>query len=320
MKMMVYEEPDQCRLIWEKAWPVNGLFDLWQVRSCFQDSFLQPLRFHTIEQHNKIIGFLPLCWSDEAGGYVQFPGETWRGKTWLEQNRMIATRPEVLQDLMDMVPGSVHLRYLNWSELFAGLEQVTEDEVGYLFYPGMYDFSFDQYWLCFSGKSRKKLKKELNDIQTRQVAYRFNHIPDLEHLFLMNINSFCENSYFTDDRFYRAFENLASFLWKMGMLRITTVLVDDQIAAVDMGAIFKNTYTLLAGATSPQVHGIAKVINLHHMEWACHQKFDCVDFLCGDFNWKKRFHLTPRPLYELRLDRAGHFCDRVLHEQHAVCA
>jgi len=23
-----------------------------------------------------------------------------------------------------------------------------------------------------------------------------------------------------------------------------------------------------------------------------------VDFLCGDFSWKKLFHLTPRPLYE----------------------
>jgi len=21
--------------------------------------------------------------------------------------------------------------------------------------------------------------------------------------------------------------------------------------------------------------------------------------LCGDFNWKNRFHLTPRPLYEI---------------------
>jgi hypothetical protein len=24
-----------------------------------------------------------------------------------------------------------------------------------------------------------------------------------------------------------------------------------------------------------------------------------VDFLCGEFNWKNRFHLTPRPLFQV---------------------
>jgi hypothetical protein len=47
------------------------------------------------------------------------------------------------------------------------------------------------------------------------------------------------------------------------------------------------------------------VINFHHMTWACHQRLDLVDFLCGDFGWKERFHLTARPLYQVRNDDAG---------------
>jgi CelD/BcsL family acetyltransferase involved in cellulose biosynthesis len=35
------------------------------------------------------------------------------------------------------------------------------------------------------------------------------------------------------------------------------------------------------------------------MRWACQQRLQQVDFLCGDFHWKKQFHLTPRPLFLL---------------------
>ena len=33
------------------------------------------------------------------------------------------------------------------------------------------------------------------------------------------------------------------------MLRIVTILIGSEVAAVDMGGIFNNTYTLFAGAT-----------------------------------------------------------------------
>jgi CelD/BcsL family acetyltransferase involved in cellulose biosynthesis len=68
---------------------------------------------------------------------------------------------------------------------------------------------------------------------------------------------------------------------------------------VDVGALWKNTYTVLAGGTDPDFPGVAKLINFHHIQWACRQRLDLVDFLCGDFNWKSRFRLHPRPLYKI---------------------
>jgi hypothetical protein len=68
---------------------------------------------------------------------------------------------------------------------------------------------------------------------------------------------------------------------------------------VDVGALYRGAYTLLAGGTNGNYPGVAKLINFHHLERACRERFEQVDFLCGDFNWKKLFHLTPRPLYLL---------------------
>lgn len=320
MKTAIYEDPDQCRHLWEKFWPGNGLFDLWQVRVCFHDAFSRPLSFHVIEEQSEAIGFLPLCWNGESGKYIQFPGETWHGKTWLEQNRIIAKTPEVLDSLLASVPGPLHLRYLVRNSLPHLVERMTQDELGYHFFPGAYDFSFENYWHSFSGKFRKKLKADLKKLETGKVAFRFNRLEDLEYMFRMNLDSFGENSYFRDARFYNGFRNLASFLEKNGMLRITTVLIDQTIAAVDMGALWKNTYTLLAGGTNPNFPGVAKRINLHHLNWSCQKRIQTVDFLCGDFNWKERFHLTPVPLYELSLEKNIAASCGALHEKELTCA
>jgi len=137
------------------------------------------------------------------------------------------------------------------------------------------------------------------------LSFRHDDLRDADRVFEMNLASLGERSYFADGRFLESFRALVAFLHERGWLRVTTVLAGDRVAAVDIGAVYRNTYTVLAGGTDPALPGIAKVINFHHMDWACHQRFDLVDFLCGDFGWKERFHLTPRPLYQVRNDDAG---------------
>ncbi len=305
MKSIVINDPDECRVAWQKYWPAIGLFDLWPVRYCFHRFYARPLFFLLAVNRGAVRGFLPLCWNSDAENYVQFPGDTWQGKTWLEQNRLIAKTPEALDTLLQSVPGPLHLRYLNWSERMGEIDDVHPDETGYLFHPPRHGFRMDQFLGVFPGKSRKKLLGDIENVKALKLSFRFNHLADLETLFQLNLNAFKENSYFFDERFLRSFEMLAAFLWDAKMLRITTILIGGEIAAVDMGAIFNRSYTLLTGGTSPQFPGIAKVLNMHHLEWSCRQRFDTVDFLCGDFNWKQRFRLTPRPLYVLNRQPAA---------------
>jgi len=318
MKTTIYEDPDECKFIWKKLWPVKGFFDLWQVRSCFHDSYSRPLSFHVVEDSKKAVGFLALCWNEEEQKYVQFPGETWHGKTWLEQNRIIAGTPEIFERLLDSVPGPLHLRYLNGNPLIGGSDLIRTDEMGYIFLPGQYGYSFEAYQQSFSGKFRKKLRAEFKKFEERNVGFRFNRPEDIEYLFQMNRECFGENSFFSDLRFRHSFLNLSNFLSKLGMLRITAVLIDGAVAAVDMGALWKKSYTLLAGGTNQEFPGVAKLINLHHLEWSCLQKLELVDFLCGDFNWKERFHLTPIPLYELYLGKKSF--STPFQEETAACA
>ncbi len=299
MELEILRNPDECRAAWQKYWPVEGLFDLWAVRFCFHAAFDRPLLFLLARNNGRVEGFLPLCWNEDSGNYVIFPGETWQGKTWLEQNRLIARTPEVLTAMLQAVPGPVNLRYLNMGPLMDSLESVEQDEIGYLFHPARHEFSMEKYWAAFPGKSRKKILAEIDRLKAKGLTFRFDQEEDIEAMFQLNMNAFNEYSYFYDNRFYNAFKRLAAFLRDTNMLRITTVLAGDEIAAVDMGAMFNGSYTLLAGGTNSNFLGIAKFINLHHLEWSCRQRFEKVDFLCGDFNWKARFRLTPRPLYAL---------------------
>lgn len=288
----------QCKEVWEEAMPSATLTDLWDVRACFQRHYRNPPRFVVSDRHDGGYDLLPLSWIEENGCYGFFPGETWQGKTWLEQNKIICNGNGGLENLLSACPSSFHLRYLSW---VPGTPQGGEavDEVGYLFLPPRYDYDMSNYFQEFSRKSLKGIRKEIAAIESLGVTYRLNEIADFELMVRFNVDRFGTQSYFYDPRFRAGFLDLARFLQERGWLRFTTVLVNGEPAATDMGCVFRGVYTLLAGGTNARFPGIAKLINFHHMERACRERLDQVDFLCGDFNWKKLFHLTPRPLYLL---------------------
>ena len=242
---------------------------------------------------------IALSWIDEIQSFGHFPGETWQGKTWLEQNKIITSNAYIFNELMGHVPTSANIRYLTRESLRPAAEDLITDEIGYLFFPNRFGYSFQNYLQQFSGKSRKKLTRELERLEVFGITFRHNDMSDLPLLFRMNQEAFGEWSYFKDSRFLHSFEELSVWLKENDLLRITTVLLGDKVAAVDMGAVYGSTYTVLAGGTNPDFPGIAKLINFHHLEWACQSRMATVDFLCGNFGWKERFHLTPRPLFTI---------------------
>lgn len=294
----VETDESACRCLWEEAIPQVLLSDLWEVRDCFHRSYRHAPYFVVAERAGKVIGLLPLSWNSETGQFTYFPGETWEGKTWLEQNRVIVTDKSMLRAMLRMVPERYHLRYLQPLDMTIGSDRDI-DEIGYLFFPIRYNYDMDQYFGQFSHKTAKRLKKELAGWESQGLEYRYNHIADLEILFEMNLARYGNSSYFSDPRFVESFRKLTALLTRNGWLRMTTALINGVPAAVDLGCVYNKSYTLLGGGTSVDFPGIAKLINVHHMTWACEQKIDDVDFLCGDFNWKTLFHLTPRPLYVL---------------------
>ncbi len=313
IRVSIYRDLKKCRELWERLWPQECLFDLWAVRRCFAEHYPHPPEFHVAEEDGHIVGLLPLSWIEETQRYSFFPGELWQGKTWLEQNKIISSKPAAMRALLDSISDPLHLRYLTPGYLAAISPDDEEnpcavDETGYLFVPAQYDYSFDRYMTEFSRRSQKKLDREMNLLETRGLRCRRGHFPDVEELFQMNIRAFGENSYFHDRRFLRSFEALVDWLNVQGLLHITTVLLGEEIAAVDVGAVWKSHYTVLAGGTNPEFPGVAKIINFQHLKWACQERLALVDFLCGDFGWKSRFHLQARPLYLIDTAAASRQC------------
>ncbi|MBU0993568.1 MAG: GNAT family N-acetyltransferase [Proteobacteria bacterium] len=299
VNVRLIDDLTECRHIWEKIWPVENVFDLWDVRACFLKSYNRPFCFIVAEENDKVCGLLALSWVDEVNRFCHFPGEIWKGKTWLEQNKIISTSLYVTEKLIDNIPGPAHVRYLIGNNAHIEKSLLQEDEVGYLFHPEQYQFSFQNYYQSFPGKKRKKLTRELSKLEEMGISYSYDDSNTYtEHLFQMNMERYGDYSYFQDNRFLNAFKNLIELLKNNGWLRVTTVLIGGEIAAIDVGAVLENHYTVLAGGTNSLFPGVAKLINFHHLKYACEKHFEQVDFLCGDFGWKERFLLTPRPLYE----------------------
>ena len=291
-------ELDECRELWQRTMPRQFVSDLWDFRACFQQHYQRGPCFLVAEDRGRICALVPMSWIEEAKCFGYFPGETWQGKTWLEQNRIIATEEGVVDDLLGRSTAARHLRYLLPMEN-APDGRPAIDETGYLFRPPPYDFDVENYFQEFSRRSAKRLRREIAALEDRGLRYRLDDASDFDILVRFSLERFGSLSYFDDPRFRGSFRSLLHFLREREWLRLTTVIIGDEIAAVDMGCLYRGVYTLLAGGTNRDFPGVAKVINLHHIRRACRERLQSVDFLCGDFSWKKLFHLTPRPLYLL---------------------
>ena len=170
------------------------------------------------------------------------------------------------------------------------------DDTGYLFIPGQYGYRLENWWNSFSTRRRKQLRRELKVLDRLQCRIGTDCENRFDWLVDHSMERFGQDSYFSDPRFREGFHAMLALLADRGLLRVTTILDGTTIAAVDVGAVYNQRYTLLAGAATTALPGVAKLINLQHLQWACEEQLQEVDFLCGDCSWKSLFHLTARPL------------------------
>ncbi|MFH1132059.1 MAG: GNAT family N-acetyltransferase [Pseudomonadota bacterium] len=297
-KLRVVTDASECQEIWRRVILQETIWDLWETRTCFHAHFQRPLCFYVVEQAGKIYGLLPLCKIEENNSLAYFPGETWQEKTWLEQNRIFARDANMLAALLEQCPLPYHIRYLLPLD-FVPEDRRVVDEKGFLFLPPRYDYNVENFFQEFSRRSLTRLKNDLAAFESLGVRYRYNDLADFDQIIQLNLDRFGESSFFDDTRFCEGFRSLLHFLHNKSWLRLTAVLINDELVAVDMGCIYRGTYTLFAGGTNASYPGVAKLINTHHMQYACREKLQAMDFLCGGSSWKNIFHLSPRPLYLL---------------------
>lgn len=299
-----------CGQLWKKLIKPTHVSDLWEFRMCFQNHYRHKPCFIVMEEEGEITGMLPLSYVEDEDCHTFFPGEMWKGKTWLERTPCFFKTPDALDRLISECPDKTHLRYMQLTTDSASSEHFAVDEIAYGLDLEKIEFDISTYFKRFTHKRLKGIKKEINGLQERGVSYHLNRDEDFLLMVDWNIDRFSGDSYFFDSRFRNSFYAVMNYLKERKLLHMVSVDISGQTAAVDLGSIYSNTCTLFAGGTSLRFPGISKVINMHHIETAFCRGFARLDFLCGDFCWKKLWHFDQEPLYQylspaLKLKRAA---------------
>jgi hypothetical protein len=297
IRKKIVTDLDECRVLWNSLGGGRNVSDLWEFRLCFHRHFKNEPFFLILEDSRGILGILPLCHIEKEDVFMLFPGETWQRKTWLERTPIYCRDQEALPELLAACPPRTYLRYIETDENTLPAE-LEPDEIGYLLHPPELQFSIDEFYKRFSWKKLKAIKKEIDSILVAESSWHINRPADYDVMVRMNQDKFGPQSYLHDSRFRDGFRDAFTWLHRKGWLRMVSLEILGEIAAVDLGAVFGHTYVVFLGGTHPDFPGIAKAMNMNHIEFAFEQGISRVDFLCGDFYWKKLWHLDPQPLYK----------------------
>ncbi len=287
---------EDCRKLWETFVKPRNISDAWDFRVCFHRHLKHEPSFMLLEDRKGIAAMLPLSYVDDLDAYFFFPGEVWHNKTWIERTPIYLRESYHLEDLLSFCPPRTFLRYMAVPKesLFPGLHV---DEIGYVLYPHALNFDVTVYGNRFSNKKFKNIMKTIKGFTDSECKFHINRLTDFQLIVDMSIEQFGSNSYLYDYRFREGFRDIMSSLNKKGLLRMVSLDIKGKTVAVDLGALYGGNYTVFLGGTHSGFPGIAKVINMHHIEFVCEHRLSKIDFLCGDFYWKKLWHLDAEPLY-----------------------
>jgi len=288
---------ESCRALWKALIKPKNVFDLWSFRSCFQKHFRSRPSFLVLEDNRGIVGMVPICYAEEQDMFLFFPGEVWKGKTWIERTAIHLRDDHRLSNLFNACPERTYLRYIDLPNGHVP-ETLSVDEIGYVLYPERLHFEMSHYRERFSGKKIKSLMKTIESLVCQNSTFHMNRLEDFDLLVNMSLNRFGPDSYLWDERFRDGFREVMLFLYRRGLLRMVSLEIRGKTVAIDLGALWNNVYTVFLGGTDPETPGVAKVMNMHHIEFAFQQGLSKIDFLCGDFHWKKLWHLDEEPLYK----------------------
>jgi hypothetical protein len=297
LKIRFIRDLDACRRLWKQfIRPVN-LSDLWEFRICFQNHYQHSPCFILLEDEAGIAGMLPLSYLRREERFIFFPGETWHGRSWLERTPYYLRESRFIADLFQACPDNTCLRYLEPSTELAD-SSLKPDEMSYLLFPQQMQFCFDTYLCRFATKRLKAIQREIQSILQPGWEAKIDRLVDFDTMVRWNLNRFDSESYFVDPRFRESFRDVMGYLHRQGWLRMTSLIIGNETAAIDLGAVYNRTYTVFVGGTHSGYPGVAKAINMHHLKFAFNRQMAKVDFLCGDFFWKKLWHLDEVPLFQ----------------------
>ncbi len=289
-----------CKRLWYEFSSLNTIFDTWEFRYSFWKGYKHKPHFIVLKNNGENVGLLPLWYEKDKHKYF------WFGSWWQEENNFFVKDEIYTPLLLSICPKPVHLNAISLDGVIKSKNFFTfkPDEPKYILKLRGF-LSVEDYLMKLNSKKRYNLKRDRKLIEKVNPRIILNNFSDFELMIKLSKKRFFEKGEETDWEDPRRVETFKEVI-RQGLkgksynVRMITVKIGKRVAAVDLVAIYKKTYSpLKCGYDVKNFPGIGNFMNLYEINYAIMLGMDTIDFLEIDYGWKDRFFdAVPLFLYE----------------------
>lgn len=291
LKVQIISELEECQELWSEFSPKLSLFDTWEFRLAFWNGYQFKPIFVVLKNDEENFALLPLWFdTDKRKKYY------WFGSNWQEDNKFFVKDPLFIPLLLAICPAPVELNAIS-TNLPKWVKQVIRlktDDPKYVLNLDRFN-SVDDYLQNFRKKRRYNLKRDRRIIESQKPKIIFDRFTDYDNLVKLSIKRFTEKGEDTDWEDPRRVETFRQVIkWgqkkRSYQVRMLTVMIGREMAAVDLIALFNQCYfPLKCGYDVTSFPGIGNYVNLLEIEDALKLGMRKMDFLEIGYGWKDRW-------------------------------
>jgi len=296
LRIEVISNINSCFKLWQEFSPRKTLFDVWEFRLAFYEAYKYKPCFLLLKNQSEQLALLPLWYEDDKMRY------SWFGGDWQEEVRFFTKHPKYIPFLLSSAPSPLLLNAISQdsAEPLKRKIRLEVDEPKYVLALDEFEDHKD-YLMAIKKKTRHNLRRNRREIQRQNPRIVINNFSDFDHLVRLSKERFKQKSEETDwedPRRVEAFRQVIRLAGKSYNVRMISVLIEGEIAGVDLIALFNGCYyTLRCGYNVKDYPGIGSFINLFEIDDAIRLGTKKIDFLQDSYEWKHKFFRTV-PLFK----------------------
>lgn len=303
LTLQIHSDLKECEKLWNTFVKNETLFESWNFRAQFSDTWGQKKFFITIYKNKNPIGLLPLVYDSKERRFE------WFGTEWQEENRFFRKDDKIFPLLFTLMPRPVRCLAIVPSDVPKNfLEKFIPDDSQY--FANISHFkTMDEYLSTLNKKHRYNFKRDFRILSENnpeilwiadigeQLKY-FTHVRDLS-LKRFGSEKRKNASQFRHENYYLSFVNVIKNQ-KDYKTKLLVIKIDRQVVAVDLNIMFENIYYQAQGASNLERYsGIGNFICYLEIEDAIRNKFSEANAMMEDNNWKHKYFFS-RTLLKLK--------------------
>ncbi len=290
LKIEVISDISQIYKLWQEFSHYESLFDTWEFRYSFYQGYDYKPYFLVIKDKDSVQAVLPLWYDPEKKKYV------WFGSSWHEDNKFFVSHPIFIPLLLAAAPYQLDLFLIDKQvpRWIVDIMRFDLDDPKFILDLTKYH-SVDQVLAQLTKKHRYNLRRDKRKFDQLQTKIKVNQLNDFNlmiDLIKKRFNKRGEDCDWNDIRRVNTFKHVLRFgqQEKYFSNRMISLLINNEIVAVDFNVIYKDCYYVLSGGSKlDQYPGVGNYMNMIDVQDAIDLGMKKIDFLENDYNWKAKW-------------------------------